>query len=142
MAIGNLEVTLLTYTESKNRLTLDITNLQSQKALAVAAQADANSIKAKDEEEVRRFFKALYEDDPEYKGKYSDYTQIPDFEEEMDKIAAKYNDELAELTAWETALDNQITTKDAEIKEIEAYEQSFKSMLQNNIQEDFKLGLG
>ena len=141
MAEATLHETLLTYTLRKNYLNVEISNLQSQKTLAVYSQADAKSIKAQDEQEIRDFFKALYEEDPEYKGKYKDYTQIPDFEAEMDKIAAKYNDELAELTAWETALDAQITTDSAELEEINAYMESMKSMLSSNIQEDFNYGL-
>ena len=141
MAIANLHETLLTYTMRKNALSVEISELQSQKSLAVYQQADSNAIKAQDEEEVRRYFKALYDDNDDYKGKYKDYTQIPDFEEEMDKIAAKYNDELAELTAWETALDAQITTDSAELEEVNAYMESIKSMLSSNIQDDFNYGL-
>ena len=141
MAIANLHETLLTYTLRKNALAVEISELQSQKTLAAYQQADSNSIKAQDEEEVRQFFRALYDSDEEYQGKYKDYTQIPDFEEEMDKIAAKYNDQLAELTAWETALDAQITTDSAELEEVNAYMESIKSMLSSNIQEDFNYGL-
>jgi len=141
MAIANLHETLLSYTLRKNYLNVEITNLQSRKTLAAYSQADSSSFKAQDEEELRRYFKALYDGDEEYKCKYTDYTQIPDFEEEMDKIAARYNDELADLTAWETALDAQITTDSAEIEEINAYMESIKSMLSSNIQGDFNYGL-
>ena len=141
MATANLHETLLSYTLRKNALAVEISELQSQKTLAAYKQADHNSIKAQDEEEVRRYFKALYDGDEEYKCKYSDYTKIPDFEEEMDKIAANYNDQLAELTAWETALDAQITTDSAEMEEINAYMESIKSMLSSNIQGDYNYGL-
>ena len=141
MAIANLHETLLSYTLRKNFLTVEITNLQSYKTLAAYSQADTSSIKAQDEEEVRKYFKALYDGDEEYKGKYKDYTQIPDFEAEMDKIAARYSDELADLTAWETALDAQITTDSAELEEINAYMESMKSMLSSNIQDDYEYGL-
>ena len=141
MAEANLNETLLFYTMRKNELAVQISQLQSQKTLAAYSQADASSIKAQDEEEVRRYFKALYESDGEYKEKYKDYTQIPDFEEEIDKIAAKYQDQLEQLNAWETELDAQITTNSAELEEINAYMESIKSMLQNNIQEDYNYGL-
>lgn len=141
MAIANLHETLLSYKLRKNALNLEINELQSTKALATYSQGDINSFKSKDIEEVRNRFRALYEGDEDLKTKYKDYTQIPDFEEEIDKITAKYQDEMAELTAWETALDSQITTDSAEIEEIDAYTQSIKSMLQSNIQEDFNYGL-
>ena len=141
MAIANLHETLLTYTLRKNALAVEISELQSQKTLAAYQQADHHSIKAQDEEEIRQFYRALYDENEEYQGKYKDYTQIPDFEEELDKIAAKYNDQLAELTAWETALDAQITTDSAELEEVNAYMESIKSMLSSNIQEDFNYGM-
>ncbi len=141
MAIANLHETLLTYTMRKNALAVEISEFQSQKTLAAYQQADSNSIKAQDEEEIRQFYRALYDENEDYQGKYKDYTQIPDFEEEMDKIAAKYNDQLAEITAWETALDAQITTDSAELEEVNAYMESIKSMLSSNIQEDFNYGL-
>ena len=141
MAIANLHETLLTYTMRKNALAVEISELQSQKTLAAYQQADSNSIKAQDEEEIRQFYRALYDENEDYQGKYKNYTEIPDFEEEMDKIAAKYNDQLAELTAWETALDAQITTDSAELEEVNAYMESIKSMLTNNVQSDFNYGL-
>ena len=141
MAIANLHETLLSYTLRKNQLNLEISEYQTQKTLAAYSQADVRSIRAQDEQEIREFYKALYEGDEEYKGKYKDYTQIPDFEAEMDKIAAIYQDQLDELTAWETQIDAQITTNSAELEEVNAYMESMKSMLSSNIQEDFKFGL-
>ena len=142
MAIANLHETLLTYTLRKNQLNVEISELQTRKTLAAYSQGDAHSIKAQDEQEIRDFYKALYEGDEEYKGKYKDYTEIPDFEAEMDKIAAIYQDQMEELSAWETQLDAQITTNSAELEEINAYMESIKSMLSSNIQEDFNYGLG
>ena len=141
MAIANLHETLLSYTLRKNYLNVEISNLQSRKTLATYSQADAQGFKAQDEEEVRRYFRDLYNGSEDYQGKYKDYTEIPDFEEELDKIAARYNDELADLTAWESAIDAQITTDSAELEEINAYMESMKSMLSSNIQEDFNYGL-
>ena len=142
MAIANLHETLCSYALRKNQLNVEISELQARKTLAAYSQADVRSIKAQDEEEVRRYFKDLYSNDPELKEKYKDYTQIPDFEEEIDKIAAKYQEQLEELNAWETQIDADITTKSAELEEVNAYMESLKSMLSSNIQEDFKFGLG
>ncbi len=141
MAIANLHETLLSYTLRKNQLNIEISQLQTQKNLALYSQADAMSIKAQDEQELRDFYKALYESDADYQGKYADYTQIPDFEAELDKIAATYQEQLEQLNAWETQLDAQITTNSAELEEINAYMESTKSMLSSNIQEDFNYGL-
>lgn len=141
MAGAVLLETILSNKLRQSRLTYEIGVLQSQKMLATFAQGDTRAIMAQEKDEVRRYFKALYEGDEEYKGKYSDYTEIPDFEEEMDKIAAKYQDQLDEQANWETQyIDNQITVKSAELEEIKAYNESFKSMLSTNIQNDYNFG--
>ena len=72
---------------------------------------------------------------------YLDYTKIEDFEDQIDRITAEFQDQLDELTAWETAIDAQITTDSAELEEINAYIESYKSMLSTNIQNDFNYGL-
>ena len=141
MAIANLHETLLSYALRRNALNLEITQLQSQKTLAAYSQSDAMSLKSASEREKKAYFKNLYENDPELQAKYTDYTEIPDFEDEIDKIVAEYNDKLNELTAWETAIDSQITTDSAELEEVNAYIESMKSMLSSNIQGDFNYGL-
>ena len=141
MAIANLQETLLMYTMRRNALNLEITELQSRKNLAVMDQADVQSLLSSEKHSVRDYFKNLYRNDEELQALYKDYTEIPDFEDEIDKIVAKYQDQLDESTAWETAVDSQITTDSAELEEINAYMESNKQMLSTNIQEDFKFGL-
>ena len=141
MAIANLQETLLMYTMRRNALNLEIAELQSRKNLAVMDQADVQSLLSSEKHSVRDYFKNLYRNDEELQALYKDYTEIPDFEDEIDKIVAKYQDQLDELTAWETAVDSQITTDSAELEEINAYMESHKQMLSTNIQEDFKFGL-
>ncbi len=141
MAIANLNETLLSYKLRRNELNLEITQLQNQKTLATYSQADAQSLKNAQDRANRSYFKGLFEDDPELQEKYTDYTEIPDFEDEVNRITAQFQDQLDELTAWETAIDAQITTDSAELEEINAYMESAKSMLSSNIQEDFNYGL-
>lgn len=142
MAIANLHETLLSYTMRKNQLQVELGTFQSRKQLAIASQADVQSLLSSEKHSVRDYFKDLYNSDEELQAKYTDYTEIPDFEDEIDKIVSKYQDELDELTAWETALDAQITTNSAEIEELTAYQESLKTMLSSNISEDFDYGLG
>ena len=141
MAIANLHETLLSYTQRKNALNLEISNLQTTKQLAIAEQADAQSLQNSEKRELREFWKNAYNNDPELREKYISYTEIEDFEEAIEQAAAKYQDQLDELTAWETSIDAELTTKSAELEEIKAYQESIKSMLSTNIQEDFNYGL-
>ena len=141
MSSAVLLLTLQSHKLRENNLSLRISELQSHKTLAVYAQGDARAIKAQEEQDVRDYFKGLYNDDEEYYGKYSDYTEIPDFQEEMDRIAAKYQDELEELSAWETQLDAEITVNSAELEELKAYDESYKGWLTNNINNEYNLSL-
>lgn len=141
MAIANLHETLQTYKLRRNFLNLEISQLQSQKTLGTYSQADVQSLKSAETRSIRNHFKELFENDPSLQEKYTDYTEMPDFEAEIDKLTAKYQDQFDELTAWETAIDAQITTDSAELEEVKTYMESLKSMLTSNIQEDFNFGL-
>ena len=141
MAIANLHEVIQASILRRNQLNLEITQLQSQKSLATASQSDLTSLQTHEKASIRDYFKNLYENDEALQEKYTDYTEIPDFEEEIDKITAKFQDQLDELTAWETAVDAQITTNSAELEEVKAFLESYKSMLTTNIQEDFNFGL-
>ena len=86
-------------------------------------------------------FKNLFETNENDYEDYEHYTEIPEYEEEIDRITAMFQEQLDELTAWETILDSQITTADSELKEVEAFLNSYKTMLTSNIQNDFDFGL-
>lgn len=140
MAVANLHETLLFYTLRISKLQLDISNYQDQKMLALNAQADSQSLKLAEERAVKNMYKEIYADDPALTEKYKDYTEMPDFEDEIDKITAKYSDELAQLSAWETEINNQITTASAQLEEAKVYKDSIKGMLSSNVQDDFNYG--
>ena len=141
MATANLHEVIQASILRRNQLNLELTELQNQKSLAIYQQADVQSLLSAEKHSVRDYFKTLYEGDEALQEQYLDYTEIPDFEEEIDRITARFQDQLDELTAWETAVDAQITTNSAELEEIEAYLSSYKEMLSSNIQEDFNFGL-
>ncbi len=141
MAIANLHETLLSYKLRRNQLNLEITQLQSQKSLGTYSQADVQSLKSAETRALRNKYKDQFDADAALQEKYKDYTEMPDFEAELDKLTAKYQDEFDQLTAWETNIDTQITTNSAELEEVNAYMESIKSMLSSNIQEDFNYSL-
>ena len=141
MAIANLHETLLSYKLRRNQLNLEITQLQSQKSLGTYSQADVQSLKSAETRALRNKYKDQFNADAALQEKYTDYTEMPDFEAELDKLTAKYQDEFDQLTAWETNIDTQITTNSAELEEVNAYMESIKSVLSSNIQEDFNYSL-
>jgi len=144
MAIANLHEVIQNSILRRNQLNLELTELQSKKSLGIYSRADAQSLLSSEKHAVRDYFKNFKQEDGTYlyDGKtYLDYTEITDFEEEIDRITAEFQDQLDELTAWETAIDQQITTCSAELEEVKVFLDSYKSMLSTNIQEDFNFGL-
>lgn len=142
MAIANLNETIMAYKLRRNRLQLEITNMQSQKRLAVNEQLDFTQLTQARKAEAKNEWKAEYEANKE--GIYADlvsYTEIDEYEDAVEKIEADFEIFNAELTAWETDLDTRIATADTELKEVEAYLESYESMLSNNISNDFDYGL-
>lgn len=141
MAVANLHETWITYKSRANQLQKEISEYQLQKNLATYSQADVQSLLSSEKHAIRDYFKGIYEEDPELQEKYIDYTKIPDFEDQINRITAEFQEKIDELTAWETIIDTQITTASAELEEVNAYMESIKSMLSSNIQEDFNFGL-
>lgn len=141
MSIANLHEIIQASIIRKNELNKEITELQSRKSLAIYAQGDAQSLLATEKNYIRDYYKALFNGDEALQDKYIDYTEIPDFEEEIFRITAEFQEQLDELSAWETEIDQQITTNSTELEEINAYLSSHKEMLSSNIQEDFNFGL-
>ena len=141
MAIANLSETVKAYILRRNQLQMEQQHLFNQKQLAVYAQADANSLLSLTKSDIRAKYKELWEANPDDYKDCVNYTEIPDFEAEIEMIEAKFQDELAELSAWETSISNQITTNDTELQEVNAFLESYKGMLSTNIQGDFNFGL-
>ncbi|MCQ2754152.1 MAG: hypothetical protein MJ231_03790 [bacterium] len=138
---ATLHVTIQEHIARRNELTLLLSNLADQKMLTLSERQDVTSAQYAEKSELKAYFKELYENDPSLKETYSDYTEIPEFEDELDKLTVKYNQELEELTNWETNLDAQITTASAELEEVKAYLESWKSQQSNNISDEFSFGL-
>ena len=141
MAIVNLKETIAFNIMRRNQLQEELASLQSQKSLAAFSQGDMQSLLNTEKTSIRDQFKTLFKNDKTLQEDYNHYTEIPDFEEQIDKITAEFQDKLDELAAWETAIDAQITTNSTELEEINTYMESYKSMLSTNIQEDFDFGL-
>jgi len=143
MAIANLHETLLFYTLRRNVLNVDIMKLQSELTLMTAERADYNSILSARKTDCRNRWKAIYDADEEtYKADgYHNYAEMADYLEEIDLIEAEIQEELERISTKEEQIKNQITTDDTELKEIDAYTESMKSMLTSNIQSDFNFGL-
>ena len=89
--------------------------------------------------ECKNIFSVSYKDSTY---NYVDYTEIPEYREEVEYIDCYYEAEVEDMTAWETQLENQITTLSVELQEINAFMDSYKTMLSDNIKNDYNYSEG
>lgn len=141
MAIANLSEIIQSSILRRNQLQFEISELSTQKQLLALSQGDTNSALSSAKAALREQFKEIYDTDSDLRCEYTDYTDIPEFQEELDKLTARFQEELEQLAAQETAIDAQMTTNSAELTEINAYLQQYKQYMTSNIQEDFNFGL-
>lgn len=141
MAIANLSEIIQSSILRRNQLQFEVSELSTQKQLLALSQGDTNSALSSAKSALREQFKEMFDTDSDLRCEYTDYTEIPEFQEELDKLTARFEDELEQLAAQETAIDGQITTNSTELTEINAYLQQYKQYMTSNIQEDFNFGL-
>ena len=79
MAIANLHETIQSHIIRKAELQRLISELQSEKSLAIYSQADEQSLLSADKHAIRDYFKGLWDNDVDLQEKYDSYTEIPDF---------------------------------------------------------------
>lgn len=143
MAEAILNETLLSYVHRRNQINTMITQYQNSRTLAAAETADLADWKTAKYQalraECKNIFSVSYKDST---FKYVDYTEIPEYTEEVEYIECYYEAEMDEMTAWETQLENQITTLSTELQEINSYMDSYKTMLSDNIKRDYNYAEG
>ena len=143
MAVANLSQIIQSYIMQRNRINLELTNYSTQKTLSTAQTSDLAAWKNARESAIRTEYKNIfstqYKDVSNYN--YSDYSEIPEYQDEIDYVESFYNAKTEDLAAWELQLDNQITTMNTELSEINSYIDSFKQMLSSNIKVDYNYGL-
>ena len=143
MAEAALNETLLSDVHRKNQINTHITQYQNSKTLASAETADLAEWKTAKYSALRtscrNIFSVSYMDSTY---SYVDYTEIPEYTEEVEYIDCFYEAEVADMTAWESQIENHITTLSTELNEINAFMDSFKTMLSDNINNDFNYAEG
>ena len=156
MAIASLNEVIQSHIMRRNIINRQLTEYSSQKSLAVYEQTDLTTWQNNQKMKIRRKWQDVYSnntttivtgsDSNPYtqtihtynNGTYATYSEIEEYQSEIAFVEAKFQDELAELTSWETQLDAQITTENTELSEIKAYLESFKQMLSNNVKNDYQ----
>lgn len=143
MAEATLNETLLSYVARRNQINLQVTQFQNTKTTVSAETADLaewkNNRYSALRTECKNIFSTKYQDSTYT---YVDYTQIPEYTEEITYIDCFYDAETEDLTTWEGSIDNQLTTLSVELQEINSYMDSFKNMLNENIKSDYNYAEG
>lgn len=143
MAEATLNETLLSYVARRNQINLQVAQFQTTKTVVSTETADLaewkNSRYSALRTECKNIFSMSYKDSTY---KYVDYTQIPEYTEEITYVDCFYDSQTEDLTSWEASIDNQITTLSTELQEINSYMDSFKSMLNENIKNDYNYAEG
>ena len=104
MAIASLNEIIQSYIMRRNAINLDLTNYSTQKTMSSSRQSDLagwknaryNAIRT----EYKNIFSTTYKDNDKYS--YVDYTQIPEYQDEVDYVESYYEARIEDLTAWET----------------------------------------
>lgn len=124
MADAGLLDTVNLYTMQKDDLTkrlsniLEAINVENEKSSSVINKANAERA------EVRK----------EYE------TSSDEYKDAMDKIEDEYEASLAEIHVWEGELESEKTHLENRIQTVSGYEESFKTELGQNVQNDYKFG--
>ena len=120
-----------------------ITQYNNSKLLASSQTADLAEWKTAKysalRAECKNIFSTTYKDST---FSFADYTEIPEYREEIEYIDCYYEAEMADSTAWEVQIDNQITTLSTELQEINSFMDSYKTMLSDNIKNDYNYAEG
>ena len=134
---------LLFVQERLSQISLDVAKASSAETDAIANQKEVQRLKGCEERELREAYRAEYEDNiEEYDGKYSDYTELPDFENELQSISAIFDDQLEVYAYWENVNHTEVITSTAEQQRLKLDEERLQQELSSDIQNDMNYGSG
>lgn len=129
MTIAALHGTLLLYTMEKADLTQRLMGIMDNINTATASTTDL----MEQTNEKRAYYSAKAEANPTY----ADSTT---YKIEAQAVEDDYQLQLAEINSWETQLQQEKSQTETQLKVITSYEESFTSLLKNNVKKDFTYG--
>lgn len=122
MSFTGIQATVDFYTAQEAYLTNEMTDIMMK---ITRASKDTTKLTEETGEQKDAVREAYDPDSAEYK-------------DAMDQIQDDYDFKLAEITEWESELETQKDELETEIKATKSYEESFTSMLKQNVSNDFK----
>ncbi|MBQ6515649.1 hypothetical protein IJI31_00560 [bacterium] len=148
MAESNLQLCIQSYIIRRNEINNLLSDLADQKMLisyqqlrnTTKANAAKSALRQQWSEKWNEQFDRASDQDA-FMEKYGDYSAMEGYKTSLESLNAELAKLEEELTAKENHIDNQVTTNSTELTEVNAYMESYKSMLKSNIGNDFKYGL-
>jgi len=129
MSIAALHGTLLLYTQEKANLTSTLMGIMDNLNVA-----NLNSTELMEQTGVKRaYYNQKAQENP-------DYADSTEYEIQTDAVEADYQLQLAQINSWESQLQTEKGNCETELKVITAYEESWTTLLKNNIKKDFTYG--
>lgn len=124
MSFTGIQATVDFYTQQEAYLTNEMTDIMMR---ITRASKDTTKLTEETNEQKDAVREAYDPKSDEYK-------------EAMSQIQDDYDLKLAEITEWESELETKKDELETEIKATKSYEESFTSMLKQNVASDFKYG--
>lgn len=122
MSFTGIQATVDFYTAQEGYLTNEMTDIMMKITRASKDTTKLTEETSEQKDEVRQAY------DP----------KSDEYKEAMSQIEDDYELKLAEITEWESELQTKKDELETEIKATTSYEQSFTSMLKQNVSNDFK----
>jgi len=129
MSIAALNGKLLLYTQEKADLTKRLTSIMGDLNVATNNSTDLmEQTGAK-----RAYYNQKAQADP-------DYADSTEYEVETEAVESDYQLQLAKINSWESELQTEKSNVETDLKEVTSYEESWTTLLKNNIKKDFSYG--
>ena len=148
MAESNLQLCIQSYIIRRNEINNLLSDLADQKMLisyqqmrnTTKANAQKSALRKEWDDRWHEEFEMASDQDA-FMEKYGDYSAMEGYKTSLESLNAELAILEEELTAKENFVDNCVTTNSAELTEINAYMESYKGMMKNNISSDFNYNL-
>lgn len=126
MSISNIQEKLLFFTMQKSKLNTKLSDIQMRQMSATRDQSTSQLA-------YNKSLQDLYYD-PVIGYGTEEYTEV------LVQLQSDHEFEMANLTAWESELENQKETTETQLNEVQNYENSWQKLLSNNIKVEFSYG--
>lgn len=129
MATAGLLATIDLYVMEKDQLTTQVSDILMDITKVTKISSDITIEESKKKQAIN--------DKAQEDSTYADSTE---YEVDKDEITAEFETKLAAINEWEKQLEMKKSNLETQLQAISAFEQSFETVLKENLKKDFKYG--